>query len=182
MRRLLTTLLTLSLLGLASLMLIPAALGMHRYVIVSGSMTGTYDRGSIVYDRARPVSSLAVGDVITYAPPASAHTPHPLVTHRIAWVGRDRSGHRAFRTKGDANATPDPWRFVLDAPTQDEVAFSIPYMGYAFAALGLPAVRMAALGLPALAIMLWVLAGVWKSAGQEVRRREAAAATAATAT
>ena len=42
-------------LALAAILLIPAALGFQRYVIVSGSMSGTYDRGSIVYDKEVPV-------------------------------------------------------------------------------------------------------------------------------
>ena len=43
---------------LAAIMLVPAALGFHRYVILTGSMTGTYDPGSIVYDRPVPTSTL----------------------------------------------------------------------------------------------------------------------------
>src|SRR6188508_1600172 len=49
---------TVACLILAAILLIPAALGFQRYVIVSGSMTGTYDRGSIVYDKEMPVSDL----------------------------------------------------------------------------------------------------------------------------
>jgi len=64
------------LLGLAMLaaavMLVPALLGYHRYVILNGSMTGTYDPGSIVFDKPVPVSMLKVGDVITYSPPPGA--------------------------------------------------------------------------------------------------------------
>src|SRR5919199_902688 len=41
----------------------------HRYEFTSGSMTGTYDRGSIVFDKVVPVDQLQVGDVITYTPP-----------------------------------------------------------------------------------------------------------------
>jgi len=179
MRATLTALLTLLTLALAALMLVPAALGYHRYVIVSGSMTGTYDQGSIVYDKPVPVASLKVGDPITYAPPTGAQTVHRLVTHRIAWIGKDRSGAPAFRTKGDANPSVDPWRFVLNQPTQDKVAFSIPYAGYVFAALGLQWVRMLLLGLPALLLAAAILRGVWRRAGEEAARREAAAAAAA---
>ena len=38
-------------LALAGLMLLPGLLGYQRYVITSGSMTGTYDRGSVVFDK-----------------------------------------------------------------------------------------------------------------------------------
>ena len=103
------------------LVLLPSLLGWQRYAIVSGSMTGTYDRGSLVLDEVVPVGELQVGDVITYTPPAGDH----LITHRIAWIGRDPSGARAYRTKGDANPVADPWTFRLDRPTQAPVrAFS----------------------------------------------------------
>ena len=56
-------------LSLAGLMLLPGLLGYQRYVITSGSMTGTYDRGSVVFDKVVPVADLQVGDAITYTPP-----------------------------------------------------------------------------------------------------------------
>ena len=67
----------------AMLVLLPSLFGWQRYAIVSGSMTGTYDRGSLVLDEVVPVGELKVGDVITYTPPAGDH----LITHRIAWIG-----------------------------------------------------------------------------------------------
>lgn len=145
---------------LAAMLLVPAALGMQRYVIVSGSMTGTYDKGSLVFDKPVPVADLRVGDVITYQPPAAG--PHNLVTHRIAWIGRDRDGGRAFRTKGDANRVADPWRFTLHQPMQARVSFSVPYVGYALAALSIPRLRMIIIGLPALLIGLAVAVQLWR--------------------
>ena len=176
MRSALTALVTAVMLALAALMLVPAALGFHRYVIVSGSMTGTYDRGSIVFDEPVPVSSLRVGDAITYAPPVGVQADRRLITHRVVWIGSDRAGARAFRTRGDANPAADPWRFVLNRPTQDRVVFSIPCVGYVFAALGLPWLRMALLGLPALLLAAAILRGVWRKAGEELARRDGVAA------
>jgi len=157
--------------ALAAILLVPAALGFQRYVIVSGSMTGTYDRGSIVYDEEVPVSDLKVGDTITYAPPPGA-SPEKLVTHRIAWIGQNDSGEETFRTKGDANDAADPWTFTLDKPEQAKVAFSIPYAGFLLAALSIPAVRMLAIGIPAVIVAFLILAGIWRDAGEEARRRE----------
>jgi signal peptidase len=42
----------------AALVLAPAVLGWQRYAIVSGSMSGTYDRGSLVLDEVVPVADL----------------------------------------------------------------------------------------------------------------------------
>jgi signal peptidase len=156
---------------LAATLLIPAALGYQRYVIVSGSMTGTYDRGSIVYDEEVPVADLKVGDTITYAPPPGA-SPEELVTHRIAWIGQNRGGEEIFRTKGDANESADPWTFTLDETEQAKVAFSVPYVGYLLAGLSIPIVRMLAIGIPAIVVALLILGGIWRDAGVEARRRQ----------
>jgi signal peptidase len=158
--------------ALAAILLIPAALGYQRYVIVSGSMTGTYDRGSIVFDKEVPVGDLKVGDPITYQPPPGA-SPEKLLTHRIVWIGRDSKGSEIFRTKGDANETADPWTFTLDKPEQAKVAFSVPYVGYLLAALSIPWVRMLAIAIPAVLVALLILAGIWRDAGEEARRRQA---------
>jgi signal peptidase len=159
----------------AALMLVPGLLGYQRYVITSGSMTGTIDRGSLIYDKVVPAASLKVGDIITYTPPPSSGVFEP-VTHRIVWAGRDRFGHPSFRTKGDFNKVADPWRFVLERPTQARVAFHIPYAGFALGALTDRHIRMLLIGLPALLIALAVLARLWRDAGEEVRRQRELAA------
>jgi signal peptidase I len=145
----------------AVLVLVPALLGWQRYAIVSGSMTGTYDKGSLVLDEVVPVTALRVGDVITYMPPAGDH----LITHRISWIGRDATGARVFRTKGDANPVADGWTFKLDRPTQARVRIGVPYAGYALTALGRRDVRMVLIALPALLIAGVSLAGLWRRLG-----------------
>ncbi|HEU4392987.1 MAG TPA: signal peptidase I [Solirubrobacterales bacterium] len=172
--RLLGASLTVLCLALAAVLLVPAALGFQRYVIVSGSMTGTYDKGSIVFDEEVPVDDLKVGDVITYEPPQGTFS-QDLVTHRIAWIGTDEQGERTFRTRGDANPSADPWTFNLDRTDQARVAFSVPYVGYLLAGLSIPAVRMLVIGVPAVLVALLILAGIWRDAGEEARRREAEA-------
>ena len=157
----------------ALLVLAPALAGWERYSIVSGSMTGTYDRGSLVLADVVPVETLRVGDVITYTPPGGDH----LVTHRIAWIGHDDSGARIFRTKGDANPIADPWTFRLDQPTQARVRFGIPYAGHALTSLGRKDVRLAVIALPALLIAGVSLARLWRRLGDEAARRALEAAS-----
>jgi signal peptidase len=169
LRRAASAALLLACLAPAALMLVPALLGYERYVITGDSMSGAYDRGSILYSREVPVEQLAVGDVITYEPPPKAGTDG-LVTHRIVSIQRAH-GERVFRTGGDANAEPDPWRFSLEEPTQARASFAVPLAGYAFAALGIREVRMLVIGLPALGIAVLLLVRLWREAGEEVRRR-----------
>jgi signal peptidase len=152
-------------LALGLCVLVPALLGFQRYVITSGSMTGTYDRGSLVFDRVVATSSLRAGDVITFRPPGRAG----LVTHRIVSI-RTVRGERVLRTKGDANRVADPWgAFALHGARQARVAFHIPYVGYALGALGERKVRMAVIGLPALLLALVTLAGLWRPPASEAR-------------
>jgi signal peptidase I len=150
---------------LALAVLVPALLGYQRYVITSGSMTGTYDRGSLVFDRVVPTASLRAGDVITFRPPGHAG----LVTHRIASV-RTAGGQRVFTTKGDANRTTDAWGAIaLHDARQARVAFHLPYLGYGLATLSERRVRMVVIGVPALLIALAALAGLWRDTAPEPR-------------
>lgn len=160
-------------LALGALMLVPALAGLQRYVILTGSMTGTYDAGSIVFAEEVPVADLRVGDVITYAPPPGS-APTELVTHRIAAIGTDKGGERLFRTKGDANKTVDPWTFTLADSTQARVSFGVPYAGKAIIALSDPQNRQIVIGIPALLIAFAVLGGLARDARRdaELRRRQ----------
>jgi signal peptidase I len=157
----------------ALVVLAPALAGWERYSIVSGSMSGTYDRGSLVYAEVVPVEELRVGDVITYLPPPDAGPDH-LVTHRIHSIERDDAGRPVYRTKGDANESADPWTFTLSEPTQARVRMGIPFAGHVLTALSRKDVRMAAIALPALLIALFSLARLWRQLGVEAQRRDAA--------
>lgn len=141
---------------LAAAYVLPSLLGYQRYVITGGSMDGTYDKGSIVFEKPVAAADLEVGDVITYLPPAASGVP-TLVTHRIIKIGRDADGRQVLRTQGDANPDPDPWRFSLDSTEQPVVSFSVPYAGFAVIALADRETRMLLVGVPAALIALMSL-------------------------
>ena len=171
--------------GLALLMLLPTLLGFHRYVIVSGSMEPAIPTGSVVYDKDIPVEDLAVGDVITFVPPPEYGLTTP-VTHRIVEITdapKDQkekaAAGRMFRTKGDANETPDPWLMVLKQPTQDKVEHHLPYLGYVYMWLSKRWVQIVIIGLPALLITIVLGRALWREAGRAVveERRKVAGAT-----
>ncbi|HEX8119847.1 MAG TPA: signal peptidase I [Solirubrobacteraceae bacterium] len=140
-------------------------LGYERYVITGGSMGDTIARGSIVWDEAVPVDELRVGDVITYTPPRGAG-PAGMVTHRIVSIGRERDGRRVYRTKGDANASADPWRFHLDGATQARVAFHLPHAGYVLVVASDRTLRTIGVGIPALLIVILTFGRLWRDAGE----------------
>ncbi len=125
------------------------ALGVSMYVITGGSMTGSISKGSIVFDKTVPVSSLRVGDVITFRPPSMPAN----VTHRIVDIQKDDTGRPVFKTKGDANEAVDPWQFTLDKSVQAKYAFHMPWVGYVLAAFTLRVVRTVLLVVVGLLIM-----------------------------
>lgn len=144
---------------------VPALLGLQRYVIVGGSMTGTIPKGSVIYSRLTPVDELKVGDVVTFQPPGGSEA----VTHRIIAVEEGSDGERVFRTKGDFNQSADPWGAIkLNGPRQARYVFHIPFVGYVLAALAIRQVRMLVVGLPAIVIALSLLWSLWRRAGEEV--------------
>lgn len=151
-----STLITITVLvatAIAALMLVPSMLGFDRYVITGGSMSGTFERGSVVYERQTPVAELKAGDIITYVPPKESGIDEP-VTHRILSITDDPAveGGHILRTKGDANASADPWTFTLASAVQPRVEGWVPGIGWIFIALSMPGIRMLAIGLPAAVI------------------------------
>lgn len=161
-RHLLPTAALAALTAIALLMLAPPLLGYERYVIEGGSMGGTLPRGSIAYEEVVPTTQITEGDVITYRPPRATEP----ITHRVTWIGRTPGGERLYRTKGDENAAPDPWRFTLPNDTQARLAMHVPLAGFVIEALSVRAVRMAAIGGPALLIAFAAFAGVARQRGR----------------
>jgi signal peptidase I len=162
---LLTVLCSAALIAVVALILIPGLLGLQRFVITGGSMTGTIPKGAVIYSKVVQASQLKVGDIITFTPPGTA----TAVTHRIIGVEPGSDGKTAFRTKGDFNQYPDPWNPVtLNEPQQARYVFQVPLLGYALAALTLRPVRIAVVGIPAILIALSILWSLWREAGEEL--------------
>lgn len=155
---------------LALLFLLPAAFGLSRYVVTGTSMSGTIERGSVVLEKAVPVSDLRVGDIITYLPPAESGVD-TLLTHRIVSIDGT-----TLRTQGDANGHVDPWAFQLTVPVQPRVVADVPWVGYLFLALADRSTRLLVVGLPVAVIALLSLREL---TGRRRRRPDAAAAAAA---
>jgi signal peptidase len=121
---------------LASVTLVPAALGWRSFIVTSASMTPTIPVGSVVVVNPGPRHQLQVGDIGTYVAPESGLR----VTHRVIGVETDADGTRLLRTKGDATNT-------IDAPRRPEsvlgkVEYWVPYVGYVSVYAGSPQARI----------------------------------------
>ncbi len=96
--------------------------GYTPYAILSGSMSPKYKTGDLVYVKRVPAEEIRPGDVITFV----ANSDLLVVTHRVIEADHEKG---FFRTKGDANDTPD------GAPVWFEnvlgrAEFGIPKLGF----------------------------------------------------
>src|SRR5215218_7080477 len=101
------------------------ATGFKPVAVYSGSMEPTLRVGSLALDRVVPAQEVRVGDVITFNDP---YMKDRLVTHRVSKILHTKNG-LAYRTKGDANSSRDPWTVRLSGNV-GRVSFSVPVAGY----------------------------------------------------
>ena len=163
-------------LGAATLISAVAALGVVGYaalilagfrplVVYSGSMGPTLPVGSLVALRPTPAASVRVGDVITFRDP---YDRSRLVTHRVVSIAQRPVG-RVYRTKGDANPAPDPWRVTLPGEVGTP-RFTIPWAGYALAYASTREVRQAAIVVFAALVLGSLLRRIWRRPAALERR------------
>ncbi|TSC72099.1 MAG: signal peptidase, endoplasmic reticulum-type [Parcubacteria group bacterium Gr01-1014_38] len=135
--------------------------GAQLYTVLSGSMEPAISTGSVVVvapaqgNRA-PYQS---GDVITFRA-AGGGAP---VTHRVLGVRHD-AGRVRYRTKGDANPSPDAQE-VLQQSVVGKTLVSVPFLGYVLVAMRTPIGFLFLILLPATLVILHelnVMRGAWK--------------------
>lgn len=128
----------------------------HQTLIIGGaSMQPAIALGSaVVIGPVRP-AELAKGDVVSL----QVGPNRAIFTHRIVDVV-DRPDGVWVRTKGDANAEPDP-SLVPATALLGRVEWTIPFAGYLLALLSLPVGVIFVLGLAAaLLAIAWLLESV----------------------
>jgi signal peptidase I len=123
------------------LVLLPAVLGLQRYVVTDQSMDGSLGRGSVVLAREVPTADLEVGDVISFRAPEGGSDER--VTRRIVAI---EDG--VATTQADTTGSQDPWTVPLTRSSYARVWLGVPYLGYPFVMEGgwvlLAAVALAA--------------------------------------
>jgi signal peptidase len=133
-------------------------LGMYRTVtVLSGSMRPTFSPGDMIVVSPEPMSSLRVGDVITYSIPTAGH---PVETHRVVSI-QPTGGDPIVQTKGDANNTVDPWRAQLHGATVWRFRFRLPAFGYPLLWLRLRWVHLLTTMMLPLLLALYGLGRLW---------------------
>jgi signal peptidase I len=147
--------------GLAVLALLAYAVlylaGFRAVAVYSGSMEPELQVGAVAFVRPVESAEIRAGDVITFQDP---RTPGRLITHRV--VERfTHEGALVYRTKGDANASVDPW--TVELPGQvGRHAFDVPLAGYALIYAKTREVRSALVLLFAGVLLAWLLHRIWR--------------------
>jgi signal peptidase len=142
--------------------------GFKPVAVYSGSMEPKLAVGSLAVDRQIDASKVRVGDVITFPDP---YLKGRLVTHRVVQILRTTKGP-AYRTKGDANVSRDPWTIRLDGRV-GRVAFDVPFAGYALFYAHTREVRGIVIVIAAVFILIGLLRRIWRTEAPAVEGRMA---------
>ncbi|GAB7005428.1 hypothetical protein JCM18899A_29010 [Nocardioides sp. AN3] len=131
------------------LVVLPAMLGLQRYVVSSDALGDSVPRGSLTFAEQVPGPELEPGDVITFRPPTQPHGA-PYVTRRVVSAGSD-----GIRTGGDGTGT-DPWRLTPEGD-RARVVLHVPYVGYPFLGGVRPVLWRVLAGVSLVAVLVTVI-------------------------
>ena len=154
-------------LALLALIVVPAilpALGRQVYVVRGASMQPAIPLGSIVIVHVIDLTTVRVGDVVTFRLPQGT-----VVTHRVTSI--TQSPELSFQTKGDASLSADPTPVPASAIIGG-VEYALPGVGYLIYVLGSAqgALRAVAI-LGTLLIVGWSMERLGRAVGAGPPRR-----------
>jgi signal peptidase I len=129
--------------------------GFSIVVVNGGSMGAAAPSGSLALTRPVAKEHIGVGDIVVVQHEAS-RTP---VLHRVDSIERDGDA-LTVSTKGDANATADPWPSVLGRTVQKPFAV-VPWLGYLIGAARTPVGWVALVVIPAIWLCASILRRIW---------------------
>jgi len=106
------------------------AFPLYPVVILTSSMSGTFERGSLVFNEKVPsgeaFSNVSEGDVIHFICRGRVE-----YVHRVVSFKNDSSGERQYITRGDASELTDPFPVQQDSVLGIARA-SLPFFGYPY--------------------------------------------------
>jgi signal peptidase len=133
------------------------ALGYKPVAVYSGSMTPKIPVGGLAVDRVVAAQDVRIGDVITFSDP---YVKGRFVTHRVVQILRTPTG-AAYRTKGDANPSRDPWTIRLKDDV-GRVSFTLPFAGYVLVYAHSIEVRAALIVVASVLFLFGALRWIWR--------------------
>lgn len=112
------TIITVSIIAIALVMVVPLLFNIRSYVVMSSSMEPVFGPGAVCFIDRKDTAPQK-GDIIAYS------LSEELITHRVIDVDADGN----YITKGDNNDVPD-LAPVTPAQVVGKNIFWIPYFGY----------------------------------------------------
>ncbi|HEY6539228.1 MAG TPA: signal peptidase I [Candidatus Dormibacteraeota bacterium] len=148
----------------------PSALGQRAFIVLSGSMTGTFDAGDLALDRTvtlRQAEQLHRGQIISFEETLPGGAVAGVITHRIYRVGRvlnAKTQHYTtyYETKGDANPVADGNR-ILPQQVLGVYEMRIPDAGYVLQDLHQPLVFILLISVPFAVLVVLEARRRWKA-------------------
>jgi signal peptidase len=150
----------------------PAVAGHLMYIVLGGSMSPTFEAGSLAFVKPVDPQKLGVGDIITYR---TSDDSDLMTTHRIMAVHQEDGG-LSFTTRGDANDIDDDAP-VLAGDIVGQVNFTVPYAGFLMDFAQTKKGLIALVFIPGALIIIFELRNLFRYAAEheaEKRAREAA--------
>lgn len=98
--------------------------GYHVFAVLTGSMEPDLPVHTALLVHTIDPTMIRIGDIITFEEPGNNRV---LITHRVIAIDTTAET-KIFRTKGDANPAPDPWR-VPSTAVKGKVYYHIPWIG-----------------------------------------------------
>ena len=154
-----STLLVITVVALAILLVGVRLVGLTPYTVLSGSMEPAYHVGSLIYVRPIDAQDIEVGTPLTF----SVSDGSLVATHRVVEIITE-NGETLYITKGDANDVTDPplsFSRVIGSPV-----FSIPFLGYFSTWLQSGAGVIAGIALAAMLLLTSLLSELLPSDGK----------------
>ena len=109
---------------------VPNVLGYKVLNVLTGSMSPTFDEGSLIVIKETEENNINVGDVITF----NFDNSNSITTHRVVEIIEGEEG-KEFVTRGDANNANDP-NTIKYRNVEGVVMFSIPKLGQILGFIG----------------------------------------------
>ena len=103
--------------------------GYYPYIVLSDSMSGTFEAGDIILSHKTDIDSLKEGDIISFRS-IDPNNYDTVVTHKIKAVS-EYEGEKAFITYGESTGVEDAYP-VPESRVIGEYKFRMPKMGYFF--------------------------------------------------
>ena len=100
---------------------VPSIFGYSSLMVATGSMSGTIEEGDLII--IKDTGDYKIGDIVTFFQDGDdIPTTHRIINYT------DIEGIRYWKTRGDANNTPDE-RLITSDEIIGEVVVTIPYVG-----------------------------------------------------